>query len=439
MQLPTEITQLSLISGWLHGLLLAGGLLALAGLLLLRRTRTWWTRRVPLAVLIAAGVLTAGWFAVDHYKSWPDGFPLSVLLWAGSGLLGLTLLALGWGRQRWWVRVLAVGAATLVVLGGADAIDAVYGAYPTVSTALQLPPYDAAVAGAAVLPSPATPTRPPTADPLWQGWHRPVGLPAHGAVFQVAIPPTRSGFAARAAWVYVPPAYLTTPRPALPLLLMIGGQPGGPRDWLDAGHIAERMDAWAATHAGLAPVVVMPDALGGETSNPLCMDSALGRADTYLAQDVTAWATRTLQVDPNHTHWAVGGFSYGGTCALQLAVAHPALFPTFFDASGQQSPTLGDRALTVGATFGGNTAAFDAVDPVHELHLHRYPGSAGWFVVGAQDRIYGPQQRVVVAAANAGGMTTVVHELPGGHSWSVWRPALVQVIPWLAARMGLSP
>ncbi|MGZ4551024.1 MAG: hypothetical protein ACXVF0_16090, partial [Blastococcus sp.] len=163
MQLPTEITQLSLISGWLHGLLLAGGLLALAGLLLLRRTRTWWTRRVPLAVLIAAGVLTAGWFAVDHYKSWPDGFPLSVLLWAGSGLLGLTLLALGWGRQRWWVRVLAVSAATLVVLGGADAIDAVYGAYPTVSTALQLPPYDAAVAGAAVLPSPATPTRPPTA------------------------------------------------------------------------------------------------------------------------------------------------------------------------------------------------------------------------------------------------------------------------------------
>lgn len=438
MQLPREITQLSLVSGWLHGELIAGALVALACLLLLRRDRAWWTRRVPLAVPIAAGALAAVWLVVDHFKSWPDGFPTSVLLWAGSGLLGLTLLALGWRRQRWWVRLLAVGAAALLLLGDADAIDTVYGAYPTVSTALQLPPYDA-VAGPPVLPAPSAPAPPPTSDPLWQSWHRPARSPGHGAVFQAGIPPTRSGFAARAAWVYLPPAYLTTPRPALPLLLMIGGQPGGPRDWLDAGHLAERMDAWAATHAGLAPVVVMPDALGGETANPLCMDSALGRADTYLAQDVPAWATHTLQVDPNHAHWAVGGFSYGGTCALQLAVAHPALFPTFFDFSGQESPTLGNRARTVAATFGGSTAAFAAVDPVHELRLHRYPGSAGYFLVGAQDRTYGPQQRIVVAAATAAGMTTAVHELPGVHSWNVWRPALGQVIPWLAARMGISP
>src|SRR6476469_8662892 len=104
VQLPREITQRSLVSGWLHGVLIAGALVALACLLLLRRDRAWWTRRVPLAVPIAAGALAAVWSVVDHYKSWPDGFPTSVMLWAGSGLLGLTLRALGWRRQRWWVR-----------------------------------------------------------------------------------------------------------------------------------------------------------------------------------------------------------------------------------------------------------------------------------------------------------------------------------------------
>ena len=111
-------------------------------------------------------------------------------------------------------------------------------------------------------------------------------MPAAGAVTEVSIPATASGFAARSAWVYVPPAYLTPSHPLLPVLMMIGGQPGGPRDWLDGGQLAQQMDAWAAAHAGLAPVVVMPDGIGSALSNPLCMNSALGQVDTYLTSDV---------------------------------------------------------------------------------------------------------------------------------------------------------
>ena len=193
-------------------------------------------------------------------------------------------------------------------------------------------------------------------------------------MIQVDIPPTRSGFAARAAWVYLPPAWFAADRPLLPVLMLIGGQPGGPRDWLDGGRLAQRMDAWAAAHGGLAPVVVMPDALGGPVADPMCLDSALGRTDTYLSQDVPAWVTSTLHVDPDHTHWAVGGFSFGGTCALQLAVGHPDLFPTFFDASGQQGPTLGDAAKTVAVAFHGDEAAYAAHDPLTVLRSRQWSG-----------------------------------------------------------------
>jgi enterochelin esterase-like enzyme len=221
--------------------------------------------------------------------------------------------------------------------------------------------------------------------------------------------------------------------------MLVGGQPGTPRDWLSGGQLAQRVDAWADAHGGLAPVIVMPDALGATTANPLCMDSARGKADTYLSQDVMTWAVDTLEVDPDHAHWAVGGYSYGGTCALQLATAHPDIFPTFFDASGQEKPTLGNDTKTVAATFGGNQAAFDLVDPLHELAARSYAGSAGYLLVGADDRTYGPQVQHVAAAATAAGMSITYTERPGGHSWAVWGPGLADALPWLATQTGLMP
>ena len=47
-------------------------------------------------------------------------------------------------------------------------------------------------------------------------------VPKHGRVINIPVPATRSGFAARDALVYLPPAWFETPRPHLP------DQPGTP-------------------------------------------------------------------------------------------------------------------------------------------------------------------------------------------------------------------
>ena len=417
----SRLTGLSLINGPLHVALVVGAVAALAGLVALRRGRPWWLRAVVAAVA-AAGVVVLGVRAyLDATKPWPDALPPVVYAWVGAGVLGLLLLGLGWRRQRWRTRAPAVVAALLVVLGAADGIDTVFGAYPTVGTALQVAPRDQVTASAVLGPAASDPVVPPS----------------HGDVTQVVIPATRSGFPARPAWLYLPPAYLVSPRPSLPVLVMINGEPGGPRDWLDGGQLAQRMDAFAAAHHGLAPVVVMPDGTGGQLANPLCTDSALGRADTYLAQDVVTWVSTHLRVSTDHARWAVGGLSYGGTCALQLAVAHPDLFPTFFDASGQEAPTLGSHARTVAVAFGGDAAAFAAIDPLHELAHRSYAGSAGFLAVGADDTVYQPQQQAVAAAARRAGMAITTEEVPGRHEWRVWGQALQDALPWLAARQGL--
>jgi S-formylglutathione hydrolase FrmB len=434
------VAALSLVHGWLRVVLAVAVFAGLAVLLLMRRDRRWWSRRVPLAVVLAAALLLLVVGYLDVAKPWPDPLAPDVMAWIGSGLLAVVLLPLGWRGRRWRARLAGATAAVLVVLGAADGVNADFAEFPTIAAALQLPPPDQVSASSALQKS----HHPPAGDPLLHRalaitWHAPAHLPRHGEVFQVAIPGVRSGFHARPAWVYLPPAYLTAHRPPLPLLELIGGQPGNSRTWLDAGRLAQRMDAWAAAHHGLAPVVVMPDALGSTFANPMCINSRLGQDDTYLSQDVPDWVTGHLQIDPDHAHWAVGGMSFGGTCALQLAVAHPALFPTFFDGEGQEGPTLGGLARTVDAAFGGDLAAFDAVDPLHELAAHRYPDSAGIVVAGAQDWLYHGQDAVVARAARRAGMTVVEQVRPGGHSWEVTGPALSADLAWLTARMGLEP
>ncbi len=217
--------------------------------------------------------------------------------------------------------------------------------------------------------------------------------------------------------------------------MLVPGQPGGPDDWLLAGRLADVADAFAAAHDGLAPVVVVPDSTGSPFGNPLCLDSRLGAAETYLADDVPEWVAAHLQVSGR---LAIGGFSFGGTCALQLAVRRPDVYPTFLDISGQAEPSLGDHARTVQDAFGGDEDAFRLVEPLAELAGKRYPTSAGWLAVGRDDPDFRPQDEQVAAAARAAGMQVTLDEPPGGHSWSMASDALGRALPWIAARTGLA-
>ena len=146
----------------------------------------------------------------------------------------------------------------------------------------------------------------------------------------------------------------------------------------------------------------------------------------------------TLQVNPDTTTWAIGGLSNGGTCSLQMAVTAPDVYRTFVDLSGEAEPTLGDHAGTVAAAFGGDEAAFAAVNPLDVLATRSFPDTAGYLVAGAQDDAYRPQAVRVFQACRAAGMDVQLHVLPGGHTLEVWGPALTDALPWLGTRQGIT-
>lgn len=316
--------------------------------------------------------------------------------------------------------------------------------YPTLAAALGHPPVVAADLSALEEPASSVVASRPLVD-SWQqsiAWRRSNTLPDHGDVVEADIPGPVSGFSARPASIYVPPAYLSDPRADLPALVLLTGRPGHVVDWLAGGHLARTMDMFAAAHDGLAPVVVVADALGDTEANPMCMDSNLGNAFTYLAVDLPTWVSGHLQVASDPRDWAIGGYSYGGTCALQTAVLAPAVYPTFLDISGEDEPRRGTRAESITAAFGDDseesTRRFDSVAPLTVLGEHCYASNSGAFVVGTGDTEFGPQTERTFAAAKVAGVDAHFHELPGGHSMDVWAPALESEIDWLAARMGLT-
>jgi S-formylglutathione hydrolase FrmB len=396
------------------------------------RAPRWWTRVVPVCLAVAAAVAGLVAVAVAVLRPFPDLLPLRMLAWiaVAAGAFALAWAGRRAGRLR---RVLTVLAVLVVVATSAVKANAFYGYRPTLATALGLPAANQVTL--ADLPRTAPVVVAPAGVATASIWKSPPDMPREGRIAQVEIPGVASQFPARPAWVYLPPAYLGSVRARLPVLVLIPGQPGGPEDWLLAGKLAETGDRFAAAHDGLAPVVVVPDSTGSSFGNPMCLDSRLGRTETYVATDVPAWIAAHLQVDPDQR--AIGGFSFGGTCALQLAVRRPDVYPTFLDISGQSEPTLGDRTQTVQAAFGGDEAAFSRVDPLDELAAGRFPGSAGVLAVGRDDPDYRPQAEQVAAAARAAGMDVSLDELPGGHSWSMAVDALAGSLPWLSARTGL--
>lgn len=431
------MTGVSLQNGWLPTLLLVLGAVG-AVYLLARRERWWWTWFVPAALVVSAVV---AWALGTLFSQAIIGQRLenvSDFVWLG---VIVAAIVIGVGRcvkVTWWQPLVALVAALLVIAGAANQINRTYVQYPTLGDVL------GATSDFQIDGPPAVPTSgaiaPLPAGPLENEWTPQGNIPAEGKVSDITLPGTTSGFPARSGKVYYPPAYFASNPQRLPVLVLLAGQPGSPGDWFLGDRLQKVMDPVAAQHKGIAPIVVVPDILGDATANPGCFDSKLGNVDTYLSVDVPAGITSQLLATTDHQHWAIGGFSAGATCSLQMATNHPDVYPTFLAFAGELEPsTGGSKQDTITAAFGGDAAKYKAVNPLDLMATKQYPNSAGWFVAGSEDPIFGPVQPQLLAAAQKAGMNAQLWTSPGtGHAWDTVTNGLAHVLPWLYGRLGIT-
>ncbi len=436
MKVITTLLNWSLINGVIPITIDVLSLVALV-LVVSRRPARRWTLTFAIAAVFGAALgFALAWYLGDVKNDFGIVLAISTRAWFAAGVAGVAIALVSLWRAPRRRIVLAVAAIGLFSLVSAAGINATIGQYPTVADALGLattrPLHLTKRTG--VIPIVAA------SQPLWKTWQPRAGMPQRGTVGTATIPGTVSHFAARSAVVYLPPAALVKRAPALPVIIFLGGQPGSPETVITSGQLPEIMNAFAAAHHGLAPIVVIPDQLGASQLNPMCLDSALGNVETYLTVDVPTWIKTHLNVLPGRKNWAIAGFSEGGTCSIQLGTKYPAMFGGILDISGQVAPLNGTVSHTIRVGFAGSRVAYRAqTAPALLAAGAPFSSTLGIFVVGHDDVRYGPETALVERDARAANMDVRSFVSPGtGHDWYTEQYGLTVGLPVLAQHWGLT-
>ncbi|WNG90317.1 alpha/beta hydrolase-fold protein [Mycobacterium sp. ITM-2016-00317] len=398
------------------------------------RTRRWRLVWLPWSALIGGVLAVAAYCYIRSAGVADDTNPAPVTFWAWIALSGFAfgVLVAGWWKAPWWRRVVAVLAVPLCALSTALVLNLWVGYFPTVQnawgqlTAGPLPDQTDQVTIAAM-----------------QRGHK---IPIKGSLVAVDIPDSASGFKHRQEWVYLPPAWFASdPPPALPAVMMIGGEFNTPADWLRAGGAVKTLDDFAAAHAGYAPVFVFVDPGGTFNNDTECVDGPRGNSAEHLVGDVVPYVKAKFGVSAAPANWGVVGWSMGGTCAVDLTVMHPDVFSAFVDIAGDAAPNAGTRDETVERLFGGDSAAYTSFDPAAVITRHGpYRGMAGWFDVNdAVSVALDPKPNDQAAAAQTlcalgrtAGIDCAVVSQPGNHDWPFASTAFTAALPWLAGKIG---
>ncbi|GAA4351212.1 alpha/beta hydrolase [Microbacterium rhizosphaerae] len=386
--------------------------LALAVYLLIRRPGRG--RLLASALGILAGTLVA--IIVFVVSNITDAFgeqlQLEILWWAVAAFGAVGLAVANLWRSRWWRKTIAVLSIPVFIAAGAVGINAVFGLNATVADMLGI-----SVRHPIALPKPSpTATDQPAWTPgdgsLYQAWRPPADMPHLGQQGTVTIPATVSGFHARPAGLYLPPAALVKDAPPLPLVILMMGYPGNP----SPARVASVVEQYQLKHQGLAPIVLVADQIGTQ-GDPTCADSKMyGNAQTYITKDVVAWAAAHLHVIEDPKYWAIMGYSNGGGCAIKYGALMPQTFGTIVDISGEPYPGSVHPPLALARIFAGNVAAFEASKPINIMRkapAGTYNGVHAVFTYGADDHKYGPDAKLVSSVARSVGMDVTLTPIPG--------------------------
>jgi len=391
-------------------------------------------RYKALYIVPAIGVVVAVALQLWLRHQFPeDQLPLIGLM-ALPLLVSIPLVFFVWKKNNWWIRATSIIAIPISLLLAVLLVNNYYQYYPKLHDVFSSDTHHAAEF---VTPLPKHTNQKQTIEDVATQL---ANAPKEGHVYPLAIPGTKSHFNAREGWIYIPPAAYTAQRLSLPVVVLLGGIPGGPKDWIAAGGADTILDAFASKHHGVTPIVVGADSLGTPFNDTECVDSPRGNAETYLTQDLPAYIRAQFDVSSNPAKWAIGGLSDGGMCGAMLALRHPDTYRYFLDFGGSLGPSINNsKVKTISTLFAGSETAWQD-HQIDYILAHLNPQTSqvgGYFTVGDSD------SRQSIAEANGlyqsaikGRLNTVFRSLPGHHTFDVWKLSLTLALPWLSNQLG---
>ncbi|MEE1297068.1 MAG: alpha/beta hydrolase-fold protein [Bifidobacterium sp.] len=430
------VASVRITEGWLPitvWALILGGMLVLGCAQVNRGRRKALAKEFIIALIVGLVGLGITWFLSNGIVAFGVELGWDVIIAVGVGLffvgffLGAAILAHGWRRA------VAIVLIPVSLIGTGIRVDTIYGEFQTLGSLVDYSPYPHI---SSVKISTETVSMEQYRKQVKAGLE---DVPSEGKLLSVDIPNTESGFKARKAMVWLPPAALAKHPPKLPVMVMLAGNPGSPTRYFNASTTMEILNEYAAKHDGLAPIVVSPDQNTSNTKNSLCSDTTkVGKAETYLTVDVPDWIRKNLPVSERAADWTIGGFSQGGTCSTQIGPNHPDLFGNVLAVDGELHPTDGSVESMVENYFGGDKSLYERQVPTNALKAHAPSTQTMILAAGANDLESINNIKTIGAAAKEAGWTVVEFVVKDtGHDWHAVNHTLEAALPWLCERQGL--
>jgi len=225
----------------------------------------------------------------------------------------------------------------------------------------------------------------------------------------------------RAYYVYTPPNYRPSAGARYPVLYLLHGYSDDATAWWSVGQANVILDNLIARGEARAMVVVMPLGYGtmeivrsgwARVREPDLWQRNVSRFGATLLEEVLPQVESAYHVSKKRGARAIAGLSMGGAESLTVGLNNL------------------DRFAWVGAFSSGGlntnfSAAFPALDAAANRRLRLL-----WVSCGKDDGLI-ESNRQFVHWLESRGLHCAWREVPGGHSWRVWRRNLAAFAPLL--------
>jgi enterochelin esterase-like enzyme len=357
------------------------------------------------------------------------------------------ILMAAFGALVWWLvtarqlvfRILAACLAFIpAVMFGVAAVNKYYDYYQTWGAALS----DVNSQRAPAAPPPDVAARPGIRFGTFLGQTIDTGLAAQqGFTLKLGVT-GRLSHLSRTVYVFLPPQYFqpSFQKYRFPVVELLHGFPGSPQDWITVLNVNTTLNNLVSQKLARPAVLVMPDTEGAPGVSLQCLNQNRGPQDeTYLSQDLPAYISAALRVQPPGRGWGIAGYSEGGFCAANLGLRQGRVFSYAGVLSGYFAPTenqLEDpRRLVSPFASPAQQRQNTPIDELAPLPA-RQPVAQFWIGAGGTDGsdIHASQVfRQLLQLRQPQVPLRLVSG--GGHTMFTWRVLVPQLLSWMTPRL----
>jgi enterochelin esterase-like enzyme len=227
--------------------------------------------------------------------------------------------------------------------------------------------------------------------------------------------------------VVLPPGYASDPARRYPVLYLLHGFPGHPSDFLTIGDIAAQEAKLVAAGKMRPVILVMPTGTRSYFTDEEWANGVISgnQWETFVARDLVNAIDARYRTIRSGSGRGLAGYSEGGYGALNIGLHHPGEFGLLESWSGymlaDDIPAIFDHSQ---ALLRYNSPAAQVVVAAPLLRADR---TYIWFYCGASDELAGQDRDFNAELADLG-VAHYFFELPGTHTWQLWRDTMPQAL-----------